>query len=453
MYEENELEYRPKLDLPERIKSGFVTDSDDGDSGENEIVKVPIPEKEIEIGDGLVTDSIIEFEIIKDKFENLLEKTRNELKDTYVEVPFDLIDELNDAKDLIGLPPGENISVNDYEQALNNLDNPGGAYIVELWEDFQEDVNGSIKAELFGDIVELNKETKHTEDFLQSFIGKLLLEENIDFTKENWNENVLKKEKEHKEKREKIIEYKNEAEQEQLNAFLFDAERIVEGRQGVYNITKFEKESNQIQNDLTESVETLNTKTSFLTNIYSNIENNLERESFTSSENILKPMIEISDDESDFKNSLTKMNAMLKLSVDKQNKEKHNVKNNLRNLYSVNKREKLMDELLVDSEVYRKISLGLTHSLNYFDDSMGNEMDVLLNSLAMGLQETLNEKNNKTLAYYSDTMGESKLRKLKIENALEKDTGRQGFQFLTQVLNKTEDKGRPTVNNVDTFLD
>lgn len=63
MYEENELEYRPKLDLPERIKSGFVTDSDDGDSGENEIVKVPIPEKEIEIGDGLVTDSIIEFQI------------------------------------------------------------------------------------------------------------------------------------------------------------------------------------------------------------------------------------------------------------------------------------------------------------------------------------------------------------------------------------------------------
>lgn len=428
----NRLEYRPDFTSErEEIRSGYVPSIEDDFD-----LETKIPEKEKEVGDGVLTDNITNLVVIEGKVLDLIDKLKEDLKDFTIEVEgSDYFDDLSLSKKELGLDDNGSISILDYEEALENVDVPAGAFIVEIFEESVEDIHGSLKAELFGDLLEISKEIDHTFNYIDSLVGKSLLGEAIDYSDEDWQEQLLEAEKRQKKYRESVQKEQREAEEDYKHAMLFDQDALIPAKQRKLDNYRFKKDTTYQTNSLKDVNKTLRLKNNELGYLTNEIEDNLERKAIKDEGSIWTSITDMTKDEKDAKTALTNARVMLKFSVDSKNNQKHMMKNRLRNLYSTKQREKILNELDSSNEAFQEGVTDIESRLVHLEKEQDESLETLLDGVADGLAFFSKERNDKMKEFYNISLAESGLREEKLDNIFNKDNSRQSYQ-LSEKLEK-----------------
>lgn len=432
----NSLEYNPKLSKQEKIRGGYDKESIivDGDQGDNEEIKITEPNDSLEIGDGLLHQNIKEVYDLEEKVKELEKSLYNELKYVKTEVPPEYSDEVKKIKDELGLVSGP-LDIDDYMYGLDHLDNPKAALLVELWENFHEDVEGNLKAELFGDVHEINNELKHFKDYIKNFlITKLDTENKLNEDDEDYLSQILQLEKMLGINNRNLFKNKMEVDNLYRNSFIENKENFNDMKEIKYKNESIFQKNKFMNYSIYESNSITEIKLLQLNSLVDDITSSLERETYQD-DNEVKRILEVRGESPE--NSmpyLHKMNLLVKLGVDNDNQEKHKIKNTIRNVFSISNKEKLMNELLVEEEVFQKTALDTIHYINFYDDLYGDSADIFLNQSTKALKKMIQDKKEKTREFFNIEESESYLRELKIKNILEKDDGRQTYQKIKELI-------------------
>lgn len=432
----NSLEYNPKLIKQEKIRGGYDKETIvvDGDQGENEEIKITEPSDNLVIGDGLLYSNIKEVYDLEEKVKELEKNLYNELKYIKTEVPPEYSDEVKKIKDELGLVSGP-LDVDDYIYGLDHLDNPQAALLVELWENFHEDVEGNLKAELFGDVHEISNEIKHFKDYIKNFlITKLDTENKLNEDDEDYLSQILQLEKLLGINNKNLFKNKIEVDNLYRNSFIENKENFNDMKEIKYKNESIFQKNKFMNYSIYESNSITEIKLLQLNSLVDDITSSLERETYED-DNEVKRILEVRGESPE--NSmpyLHKMNLLVKLGVDNDNQEKHKIKNTIRNVFSISNKEKLMNELLVEEEVFQKTALDTIHYINFYDDLYGDSADIFLNQSTKALKKMIQDKKEKTREFFNIEESESYLRELKIKNILEKDDGRQTYQKIKELI-------------------
>lgn len=448
MIETNEklspLEYRPSLEVPtEKLVGGF--------SPADLPLFLPEADPDREIGDGLLTEKVEDFLSLKETLEKLLDRLRLELKNENIIVDVRYQEELSKAKALLGLT-GETIVLADYEFALNSPENPYCALIIELWENKQEDVDGNLKAELYGDAYELFLEMNHLEDYIQRFIAKKLTGSKSNFKDKEWAKGLLEAEKVFGQTKQAILEKEKETNEALVEAMIFKPETITDVTHIRLENERFETLIKSQSKDLQETYETLNTKLVETEHLLNTLFGGLERKTYEDQNQVLLDLTYLANTPEESNQLLTNASVMLKFSVDLQNEEKHHLKNQLRNTYSLEKRKKLLDTYEADCLIYDECTLDLQTRLNFYDSNQEVNTTRFLNQLTCLMKQNKQDKEMLSQEYFALNLQSAKLREQKIANIYAKDDARQSFQFSQQAKGLIEKKGIPDALTFQTFF-
>ncbi len=454
MTETNSLEYRPDLGRDERLRTNWQTEEETELLAEDDVVLLAGPAAPAEIGTGLVTATVEDLKGLQQQVKSLIAQMQKDLNGSGIftfPIAENLTDAVVSAKQDLGLTDEARLTLEDYITALKQLGTNAGQFLVGLIEKQSEDVAGSMQLELFADAVEIGEELA----FLDAYIAKGLgspLGMAFDYTDENWKAKLMAAETDWKTARDKVVKTTHEAESGFREAMLFQPESLSAARAGVYQTAESRLKSDNSLNQLTDVTTLLAHKLTAVASEVGLITQEQKRSVYPKAGDILKPLLQGTDNENAWNKSLTNFSLMLKLAVDKKNKAKAQTKNTLRYTYALANQEKVAGELAVYNETYQNVTLAATHVLNYYDDRHDTAMDTLLNQVAEGLLESEQQKKSKTKEFYLTTLGASSLRDQKIQMALAKDDARQGYQLLEAAKRATAEKGMPSLDNLDVFL-
>lgn len=430
----NNLEYNPTFKRKEKLRGSFSSVTDDVDTGANDQLLITEEETENEIGNGLITNNIENILILESKLKDIRDNLYRELMDIKTEIPTDYIEIVLDIKDKLGLV-GKDLTIDDYIYGLDNLKDPSAALLVELWENYHEDINGNLKAELFGDVHELLNDITHTKDFISNFLINKLHSE-LSFNSEDFLKEMKLKEKEAK----KIYDEKEKnyslSKLNEIKAMIDNPKDIEKAKERKYNQEVAFQKNKFLFYGLEESNDILENKIIQLDSVISTIENNLEKNSYENPFQITRLLYSRNEEPEKSIPYLHKMNLLVKLGVDNDNEEKHQIKNTIRNIYTIDNKSKIMNELLVETEVFEKVSLDVSHYLNFYQDKTNDDGDIFLNNITKSLTKLILDKKNKTKDFYNIEKSDLELREAKIDNVLEKDDSRQTYIYINELLNK-----------------
>lgn len=442
------LEYRPNLDVSSsKVIGGFL-------KSDTEIEEyIPSASDDKEVGTGLLTDEIENFKDIQKTINQTIDNLRLELKDLVV-LPEDsfYLKSLNESKESLGLQGNGQISIGDYEYALNHINNPSGAYIVELWEEVQESEQGNLKAELFGDLVELSIEYSHLEKYIQRFINKALFDVALDMNEEGWEQTLLKAEQTQKKLMDELKERETIAKKDLMEASLFNSDGILSAKDNAYQIRGYKTQVMNTDLSIRNAYQTIQMKNMETEIIVSEIVSNLDRKTFNDKSNLLLPLSSITKTKEDMQKALTSSTVMLKLAVDSENNKKNTIKNELRNTYSVSNRDVLLDDYELDERLFNQFVADLEHRFSFFNGNQNSDTTLYLNKVTKGMAELYELKETRAQEYFSLNQEAANLRRAKIENVFDKDDARQSFHFSNELFELVDEKGKPTAATYKNYL-
>lgn len=422
----NRLEYRPSFERQKRDKTNWVTSTPT--SGEKS-PSLQAQEKDPEVGSGLVTTIVGASHQVQHLIDQAMkELDKNlQLETFYIEEKF--ADDIQRAKEALGLT-GDRLTFGDYTTALKDIHTPAGSYLVELIEDQIEDLDGSMELELYQDYFEIQQEFQ----LLNKYIDKVLLSameiEPIDTQQENWQKDLEQQELLWAERKNVAQNEFDSAYGSYKGALLRHPERLNATQGRLHEQEKGQQFYQTQSNQANEALTLVKDKTEELANIFFNMEDEREREPYTNAHQLIEGIKVVADSPVALSESLNQFQLMLKLSLDVHNKEKHHLKNSLRGIYDPTNQEKVLDELTVYNNVFMNETLPALHTLNGYQSEQEDELSVMLTEVALGLQETHQQKRQKTKEMYNTVRSSSRLRQRKLQQVTEKDNARQAYHLL-----------------------
>lgn len=443
------LEYRPYFERTKKDKSSWATN--DVFETDDERPLTEDGETPATIGNGMVTAIVTIFDEFKLSVIERIKNLDKELQYEIFAVDAKYLADVTEAKAALGLPSGE-LTFADYKEALANSRTPAGEFLIELIEDQTEDLEGTIKLELYPDYVETLAELESLERYMQKILlSNLSKQENL-LQGDDWQKELLAIEKEWGNKKQTAQKNYDSSYEDYKQALLYNPQLIGTRRGTLQNNESLKNSFDNQVNQIAEAVVLVKAKIEDTANTLFLADENLEREPFENGKEVIDSFLVLATSEKEWNESLTNLSLMLKLSVDVSNKEKHHIKTSLRNTYAVDNQEKVIDELAVHSEVFKEKTLPIVQKLSGYQEKQPEVMTLLLNQVAQGLAENEKQKKQKTKEIFTTTKATSSLRNAKISQAIKKDDARQGYHLLKNIVEQTKQRGLPKVGETETFL-
>lgn len=419
----NPLNYRPSFKRDEKIKTGWKTNKREEDKN------ISISEDKEEIGTGLITTLI-------DSFQNqiiLLKESMKDIefnqKDFNFNTDVENENDIKKAKEKLDLPEGP-LTLLDYKVAILNNDTSEGDYLTSIIETITEGVEGNIEIEIYSDYIELVEELNQLTDFYEKNI-MVKLKANLDYSKEDWQNELIKLEKEWFQK---VSEIKNQyelLEVEYRNAILFNSDLIFKTTENKYekelDKLKYENELNRIEN-VTKVIQSKDLETKIL---YYQMEKARKREPFKDlSESVFEDIVK---DKNEKNYLINELDMLLSLSIDNHNGEKKHFKESLRNIYNPKKQKMIAEELTVHENVFENTTLPVLQKLKLYNEEQEDELTMLLEEVSSGMLQNLNQKKSRMEDIYRTSQACTQIRLDKIKETTEKDNARQAIHLLSRI--------------------
>lgn len=446
MEEENTLEYRPSFERPERLATNWVKDNK---RAENDIPKQEAHDQEA--GSGIATELVKEQKDLKSSIEEKLKTLEKKYKDTVLDYDGRYSEDVLRAKVALGLS-GDNLTIEDYKKALENQNTTAGHFLVEIIEDYIEGLQGNIGLESYAEYFQLKQEMLLLDKYVEKILLSALEVPSFDFNEEVWEASLLEKELQWYEKNQSILDVKRKADNAHLASYLYYPEKMEQTKGQRFDSKKAARKSTNRLAQANEAVEVLMTKLDGAGLLFQRIEKEEARTPYKDTEKILSGLLESADTAEKWKENLTNFGLMLTLSVDAQNNEKRHLKNTLRQTYSMDNREALLNELSVYNEVYQNSLLDTIQALDIHNEESKGAIAVLLEQIVEGMDETHKNKKAKTKELNTLLQAASLLQRKQITAMTKKDDARQGYHLLEKIKEQTEEKGMPTKAALTEFL-
>lgn len=445
----NALEYKPLFQRTKKDKSSWAS-NEVFDSNEEDLLTSD-EEDGVGIGSGLITNIVTVFDEFKTSVEDRIKKLEKELKDETFLIEDKFLIDVKKAKEALGLS-GDELTFADYKEALKNSDTPAGDFLIELIEDQTEDINGSMKLELYPDYVENLAELELIERYMQKILLSNLSKDQTLLQGDDWQKELLAIEKEWGKKKAAATEAYQTSYEDYKQAILHNPQLIGNKRGTVHEKELARNQFDTQVSQIAEAIVLVKSKIEDTANTLYLADENLERTPFEDGQEVLDSLLVIATGEKEWNESLTNLSLMLKLSVDVSNKEKHHIKTSLRNTYTVKNQEKVINELSVHGKVFQEKTVPIAHKLSGYQKEQPETMTLLLNQVAVGLAENERQKKQKTKEVFTTMKASSSLRTAKIKQALQKDDARQGYHLMKEIAEQTKQRGLPEVGETESFL-
>ena len=222
MEEENLLEYRPSFERPERLATNWVKEDK---RAENDIPKQEAHDQEA--GSGIATELVKEQKDLQSSIEEKLKTLEKKYKDTVLNYDSRYDDDVLRAKEALGLT-GNGLTIDDYREALENLDTAAGHFLVEIIEDYIEGLQGNIELESYAEYFQLKQEMLLLDKYIEKILLSALEVTAFDFSQADWEIELLEKELQWYERNQNILDVKRKADNAHLSSYLYYPEKMEE---------------------------------------------------------------------------------------------------------------------------------------------------------------------------------------------------------------------------------
>lgn len=438
------IDYRPEISYKKNLQSSFSDLASE-------------PSFEDQMGEVIGGPSVVStWEEIADsirKVDELEKKLSEKLNGTSVPIEDKYLDQVRTAAAKWGYTLTDSLPFELYKKTFDEPDSPESTLIQDIYEDYQADVNGNINAELYPDVIEIQKDLSDTVEFMKKglfaqFVSPDELAGDLDESK---LEQIHQREKELLEQYAEILKKNKQNEdlfhelilQEYGSDRYFQVENDLEqGRREAFILEKklFTKK---------EIVDLLKRKASDIGELLELIQNYIDFDPLKEDRyEILYHVSRQFDQKEKMVKEMKGLQAVLKFAIDSKKKDVFGKKLHLRGLAGPKIRQKVNQTLINSIHFRNGVLTGMSDWLGSFDGVPDNTMfDLVIGYVTEGMQKAEGKYRLDVSDFYKIHAMSSELRREKITSIVDKDIARQTYRLFGNMVNYAKNANIPRPND------
>lgn len=426
MIENNNLEYRPHFEESKRERTAW-------DSTNTDDLSTPVGQKEKDVGDGLFTEIIEHTFAIGEKLKERLSELEEKFKKKEVAVSHTYIEDVNRAKEELGLKDGP-FTFSDYIEAFDKRDTPAGDFLVEVAERYFEGPEGEIDLELYQDYKELTEEQSILEMYIKRVSDRVYGEIDWNLPKEARSQKVLEKEKDWGVKKDVVTLEKRSVDNMYKEVFLKNPENLTQAQAVRYQTEPKYDQLKDEESQLREVMQISWAKTYEFEKLLKQADTLVEGSLFETDKKSIEHALSSVSEEKEWNTGLTQTALMLTLAIERKNNEKHHLKHTLRNTYAPKKQTRILDEWNIYQNLYTKDTLPLLHTLRAYNEEQDEATTNFLSHVTQAMSAISEEKESRIQDWQRVQEATSMIRSEKISRVTEKEEAREGYRLIQALI-------------------
>lgn len=418
--ERQKINYRPLEKEEERERRAMIDDLLDEVvvDGSQPVSETVFP---VDLGENMIA--------LEEMIQEVKQKIEAAIAD--IQIPIDKDSTASVALEELGLQQNY-LDAETYKDLLNQPLTPASEYLIQVWEDHAEDVEGTLAMEYYEDVLEIEKDLAKFQSFVNETVFQPLgvtYQANDDFR------NQLKmKEKEYGESMLNVQKEMTKLEMQERAAFIsHDLAKVVELKD---ESRPLRRKSAQYEDErllMNEGIDISQEKFKSTYQTLRVIDRNLEREVYGTNSSYLKEMFPYYESETDLKQGLAKAKGLLKLSVDKENENKQELKDINRNHLSLEKRTRMQNNVLDHVDVTNKWASEWKEML-LEQTTATEEQDKFFNAIAVGMHHSFEQRDKHMKDFYRMNMQDALVRQTKVKQVFQKEIARISYKDISDFI-------------------
>lgn len=356
----------------------------------------------------------------------------------------------------------DNIPFSLYRETFSLPPSPETALIQDAFEEYASDVNGQLNAELYADIAEIKNDWKDMLEFIKKGLFAQLV--SIDevpsdlSTSDSALEVIQEKEALMRDQYAQVLKVRKLNEQifMQLSTVEYGSDRYF---QSVKDLDDIKREQVNLEKKLftkTEVVDLIERKASDTDDNVELIENSIDFDPYKEEKyEVLYGLLKQFNSKESMQRGIRKMQAILKLSVDRRKIDTNDVKDNLRGIAGSKTKRRINKTLVNGIHLKNEVFGEVYDIMNHLDGVPDNEnFDVMANYLSEGIAHAEELYKAQASDFYKIHAMDSQLRSDKLVGLIEKDTARSTYKLMDKVIAYSNDVNQtwPSDAELSTWL-
>lgn len=388
-------------------------------------------------GSDPVTDTMLPTDLAENMIEldNLIQAVKERIEDAITDIKIPIVNDASASLALQELDIDQDyLDASLYKKLLDEPKTPASEYLIQVWEDHAEDIEGTLAMEYYEDILEIEKDFKTYQTFTNETIFQVL---GVEFqNSDNFLKELKTKEKEYGESITNVQKEKAKLEVQERAAFIaHDLAKVValkdESRPLRRKGTKYENERVLMN----ESMDISNDKLKTFYQTVRMVDRNLDREIYDSGSPFFSELFPYYESEVELKQGLSKAKGLLKLSVDKENETKQELKDVNRNHLSLEKRIRMQNTVLDHLEVTDKWASDWKEMLLEQTTST-EDQDKFFNAIAVGMHHSYEQRDKHMEDFYRMSMQDAQVRQEKVRQVFQKEIARTTYKDISNFIDQ-----------------
>ena len=377
---------------------------------------------------------------------NDLEKTLSEkLRGASVPIPSQYISSIQKAAEKFGYEITDAIPFELYKLTFKEPDSPESVLIQDIYEDYQADVNGNLNAELYTEVIEIQKDLEDITDFARKglFAQIVPLDELAGELDESKLEEIHQREKEMIEQYADLLK-KNKENEDLLNDLImyeYGSERyfqveneLKKGRRRAFELEKKLFTKNEV-------LDLLKRKASDIADHIELIRDSIDLDPLKEDRyDILYHISRQFDGKDKMIREMGGMKALLKFSIDAKKGEVFSLRQNLRGLAGQKHRRKIHQNLINSIHLRNQVLIGIQDWVGNFDGVPDNSMfDRVMGYVTEGLRRAELKYRQDASDFHKIHTMNAELRQEKLASVIDKDIARQSYKMFANISHYAKD--------------
>lgn len=418
--ERQKINYRPLEKEEERERRAMIDDllDDIVVDGSQPVSDTVFP---VDLGENMIT--------LEEMIQEVKQKIETAIADIKISIEQDnmaltALAELNLTQDYIDAEL--------YKDLLNGPLTPASEYLIQVWEDHAEDVEGTLAMEYYEDVLEIEKDLAKFKSFVDETVFQPL---GITFQATDDFRNALKaKEKEYGESILNVKKEMTKLEMQERTAFIsHDLAKVVELKDESRLLRRKNAKYEDERLLMNEGIDIAQEKFKSTYQTLRVIDRNLEREVYGTNSSYLKDIFPYYESEVELKQGLAKAKGLLKLSVDKENENKQELKDINRNHLSLEKRVRMQNNVLDHVEVTNKWASEWKDML-LEQTTATEEQDKFFNAIAVGMHHSFEQRDKHMQDFYRMSLQDAVIRQNKVKQVFQKEIARTTYKDIADFV-------------------
>jgi hypothetical protein len=453
-YERDYINYRPKIEYnnPNR-NAGELSVDTDSQRAANDLEQINSP---IAVSTwGMAVDILNDLDSVE-------QELSDKLKDITAKIPDKHLDTVREAAKKFGQDVDNTISFGLYKATFNYPESREAVLIQDIFEDFHSDVEGTLNAELYADVVEMKNDWLDMTNFIKrGLFLQIVSGEKLPTSISNEDDN---------------LEYIHQAETEMVDNYLtamkvdkengdryreliidaYESEAYFEAMKEYQDGERKTKLLEKRLHALWETGELIESKASSATKAIRLIKGTIDFKPYNEKEyDILYHILKQYSDKQKLTSGLKKVRAIIKLSVDHKKSAVNELKENARGIAGRKMKQKINNSLANGVHLRNEVSLDVHDLLEYFDGVPDNKgFEIVANHIATGLKQSNKVYFDQSSDFFKAHTMDAGLRDEKLKGLIDKDASRQIYRLLGETVKHVDDVGKWTDEaELSTWLD